>query len=85
MVSKRRVKERKGMTSGVLPDVKSGGTSLEARVTLVSLGLSLVNNLHMGDEKENKKRKGIINRVEEDEAVDASLMAGIPLGCPTHI
>jgi hypothetical protein len=39
------------MTSGVLPEVKSGGTSLEAGVTLVSLGLSLVNNFRMGDEK----------------------------------
>jgi hypothetical protein len=41
---------RKGRTSGVLPAIRSGGTSREAGVTLVGLDLSLVNNiLRMGE------------------------------------
>jgi hypothetical protein len=43
----------KGTTSEELAEVRSGGTSLEAGVTFVSLGLSLLNSLRMG-----KKREG---------------------------
>ena len=37
------------MTSEELAEVRSGGTSLEAGVTLASLGLSLLNNFRMGE------------------------------------
>jgi hypothetical protein len=37
-------------TSEELAEVKSGGTSRDAGVTLASLGLSLVNNFRMGEE-----------------------------------
>ena len=45
------------MTSEELAEVRSGGgTSLEAGVTFVSFGLSLVNNFRMGEKSE--KRRG---------------------------
>ena len=37
-------------TSEELAEVRSGGTSRDAGVTLASLGLSLVNNFRMGEE-----------------------------------
>lgn len=48
------------MTSEELAEVRSGGTSLEAGVTLASLGLSLLNNFRIGkkSEEEEGRRNG---------------------------
>jgi hypothetical protein len=43
------------MTSEELAEVRSGGTSLEAGVTLASLGLSLLNNFRIGEKIEEEK------------------------------
>jgi hypothetical protein len=51
------------MTSEGLAEVKSGGTSLEAGVTFVSLGLSLLNNFRMGKKREEKREE---DKVEEE-------------------
>lgn len=45
----------KGTTSEELAEVRSGGTSLEAGVTFVSLGLSLLNSLRMGERREETR------------------------------
>jgi hypothetical protein len=50
-----------GHTSEVLAEVRSGGTSRDAGVTLASLGLSLVNNFRMG-EKESGRRGNEMDR-----------------------
>jgi hypothetical protein len=48
-------KSEKEMTSEELADVRSGGTSLEAGVTLAILGLSLLNNFRIGEKSEKEE------------------------------
>jgi hypothetical protein len=59
------------VTSEVLAEVRSGGTSRDAGVTLASLGLSLVNNLRMGRKESgrrgNEKGRGRGGEWEEDK------------------
>jgi hypothetical protein len=40
----------------MLAEVRSGGTSRDAGVTLASLGLSLVNNFRMGEKRGEDER-----------------------------
>ncbi len=50
------------MTSEELAEVRSGGTSLEAGVTLVSLGLSLLNNFRIGKKSEEKREEDRVDQ-----------------------
>jgi hypothetical protein len=60
-------KRKGGRTSGVLPEIRSGGTSREAGVTFVGLVLSLVNNILRMGEKYIEKIKGGEERIMERE------------------
>ncbi len=59
----RELKDEKELTSEELTEVRSGGTSLEAGVTLVGLGLSLLNNFRMGTKSVKKREQGGVEGV----------------------
>jgi hypothetical protein len=58
LMSLKDQKSEKGRTSEELAEVRSVGTSLEAGVTFVSLGLSLLNNFRMGKTSEKGRGQG---------------------------
>jgi hypothetical protein len=60
-------KSEKERTSEELAEVRSVGTSLEAGVTFVSLGLSLLNNFRMGTKSGKRRGQGRVREKEEWE------------------
>ena len=61
---KKNEEKRKKVTSEAMDEVRSGGMSLEAGVTLAILGLSLVNSFRM-ERREEVNKKGEFNEMRK--------------------